>query len=123
MLDAPPRQRHHADATQMKSKAEKEMLAFRANSRMKKAFVSNWKPRNAPNNHGVDVWFTSNPDSALHWPTKQEAHVVCFIFGRFRITLLSATGTEHDCRDFKIQKLNPRRFVVFCELPPTYQPL
>jgi hypothetical protein len=84
---------------------------------MLKGYISRWERREAPESRIIDYWFTSNPDSAAHWETKEHAEADCQSFFNPGISIPSALGGTHTCRDFKAEERKPNEFVVFCEAP------
>ena len=82
-----------------------------------KGYISRWKQREKPHELIMDYWFTSNPESAAYWETKEEADGDCGLFERNKIEIPSAEGGTYICKGFKSEELRPGRFVVFCEAP------
>jgi hypothetical protein len=64
-----------------------------------------------------DYFFTSNPEGARYWETREEAEGVCKLFENRAIMIPSATGGEHRCTGFEVEELSPETFVVFCFAP------
>ncbi len=84
---------------------------------MLKGYISRWERCKEPQTHVMDYWFTSNPNSAAHWETKEHAEVDCKAFFNDIITIPSSLGGTHVCRDFTVEERKPDEFVVFCEAP------
>lgn len=85
---------------------------------MAKGYVSREELRKERDNPRItDYWFTSNPKSALHWESKEEADCGCRIFEQSNIEIPSAHGGLHVCRGFKSEELRPGHFVVFRDAP------
>lgn len=83
---------------------------------MAKAYISRWKFREGPEDHITDYWFTSNPESAAFWGTKEGAENDCVIFNRQNISIDSAAGQTH-VGTFEVEQRAPNEYVVFCDAP------
>jgi hypothetical protein len=84
---------------------------------MLKGYISRWERREEPQSHILDYWFTSNPNSAAYWESKEYAEADCRAFFNDIISIPSSLGGTHVCRDFKIEERKPNEFIVFCEAP------
>jgi hypothetical protein len=84
---------------------------------MFKGYISRWESRKAPETHILDYWFTSNPNSAWYWETKEEAESDCRVIFNRGIEIPSSLGGTYMCRDFKVDERKTNEFVVFCEAP------
>jgi len=84
---------------------------------MLKGYISRWESRKEPETRILDYWFTSNPNSAWYWETKEEAEADCKAFFNDRITIPSSFGGTHLCRDFRVEERKINEFLVFCEAP------
>lgn len=84
---------------------------------MLKGYVSREQRREKPDQHIVDYWFTSNPQSALYWETRGEAEAACYIYDRGGIMIPSAEGGKHHCTGFEVEELSKNKFAVFCLAP------
>jgi hypothetical protein len=82
-----------------------------------KGYISTEQQREKPEDRVVDYTFTSNPDSAMFWSTKEEADAACMIFDSRRIVIPSANGGKHCCSGFTTEERKPNEFVVFCHAP------
>jgi hypothetical protein len=84
---------------------------------MLKAYISRWKEREKPEQHKIDYWFTSQPENAASWATREEAENNCVIFDHHQIVIPSAEGGPHVCSGFKVEGRAPGEFVVYCVAP------
>jgi len=84
---------------------------------MLKGYISRWETREDPKDPLIDYWFTSNPDSAAYWETKEEADADCRVIFNRGISIPSALGGTYVCRDFKAEERKSDEFIVFCEAP------
>jgi len=92
-------------------------LFERQTTRTSKGYVSRWKQREKPEDQIVDYWFTSEPNNAVQWETKEQADIECQILNYQRIEIPSSQGGTHVCGDFRSEKFRPGSFVAFCEAP------
>ncbi|MGB8523204.1 MAG: hypothetical protein WCD43_09570 [Candidatus Acidiferrales bacterium] len=83
----------------------------------RKGYVRTWATQENARGRYFDYWFTSNPDKAAIWVSKDEADEACKDFKRDTITIRSSLGGEHICSGFKSEEHKPGKFVVFCEAP------
>jgi hypothetical protein len=81
-----------------------------------RGYISRWQRRERPNNYTMDYWFTSNPESAARWETKEEADIDCAMLDRHRIVIPSLGG-EYVLQGFKAEERKSGGVVVFCEGP------
>lgn len=65
----------------------------------------------------VDYWFHANPENVLCWGTEEEAEIERKLLDRLCITITSADGETHVCKDFTVEQQAPERFVIFCTAP------
>jgi hypothetical protein len=84
---------------------------------MAKAFINRWKQRDKPEDDITDFWFTSNPESAACWETKEHAESECTLFDLFSIKIPTAEGGTYVCRGFRTEGRKSGEFVIFCEGP------
>ena len=84
-----------------------------------KAYVSNWND-SADKLHR-DLWFRSDPKNARILDNEAEAETHCRVFDDSGIAIPSNEGGTHVLRGFKVEKLAPNRFVIFCEGPFIHQ--
>jgi hypothetical protein len=80
-----------------------------------KAYVSNWNDHSDKRHR--DLWFKSDPKSAKILDSEAEAGTHCRVFDKSGIAIPSNEGGAYVLRRFKVEKLAPNRFVIFCEGP------
>jgi hypothetical protein len=85
---------------------------------MLKGYISRIEGRTKPGQTpGTDYLFTSNPNSAMHWETKEAALWVCTDFNDGGISIPSALGGTYVCKNFEPEQRKPHEFVISCEAP------
>jgi hypothetical protein len=85
-----------------------------------KAYVHRTEYRREPpaERNTRDVWFTTNPKDALYYETREEAEsdaLVIFEHSNIKLNLIG--GLKHPLKDFRVEELGPKEFVIFCEGP------
>jgi hypothetical protein len=85
--------------------------------RLSKAYIYRWQQREKPEQHTTDFWFSSKPEKAACWQTKEEAEADCKLFNLYSIKIVSADGGTYTCKGFRAEERNPGEFVIFCEAP------
>jgi hypothetical protein len=86
---------------------------------MLKAYVRrSWYPKESEAlRHHLQVAFTSKPEGANWYDTRQEAESDCAnIFNR-GIVIDSSEGGKQTLRNFRVEERKPGEFVIFCEGP------
>jgi hypothetical protein len=84
---------------------------------MTKAYISGWQPHDKPEEMKTDYSFTSNPESAHCWTSKEEALIECKIFDVASIKVEPAESGAFICKGFQAEERRPGEFVIFCEGP------
>lgn len=97
--------------------AEDALSAFQKEPRLLKGYVRRWKEREKPEPEGIDYWFTSHPENAAWWKTREDAENECVVFEANRIRIPSSAGGVHTCRGFKVEERAPGEFVIYCMAP------
>jgi hypothetical protein len=82
-----------------------------------RGYVSRQEFRQNDSRKTLDVWFTSNPEAAWNWGTREEAQAACKYYEDLEVTINSALGGTHICSGFKSQARKPGEFIVFCDAP------
>jgi hypothetical protein len=83
---------------------------------MLKGYIGRWRKREN-DQRIMDYCFTSRPENAASWDTRQEAENDCILFNRNRIVIPSSEGGTYVCHDFKAEERAPDEFVIFCIAP------
>jgi hypothetical protein len=65
----------------------------------------------------TDVYFTQYKEKATYCATEQDAESECFILDNGQISITTAEGHSHRCKDFEFEERKPREFVMFCDAP------
>lgn len=89
---------------------------------MLKAYVSRAEHRKEPpeERNILDVWFSSNIESAAYYETRELAEMDCkMIFDRGHIQIDTPQGWKHTLKNFRVEERRPNEFVIFCEGPFT----
>jgi len=95
-------------------------MAVMHNPTMLKAYIArSWYPKESePDRHHLQVKFTSRPEYAAYYETRQEAENDCaVIFNAADIEIDSSAGGRYTLSDFRVEERGPKEFVIFCEGP------
>ncbi len=84
---------------------------------IRKGYVQSWLQREKAEPNVIDCLFTSNPEKAARWTTKEEAEAECALLDRFSIEIPSAEGGKYVCKGFRAEEWKPNEFVIFCLAP------
>jgi hypothetical protein len=85
---------------------------------MAKGYIAGWKNAEEPHRKYMrDFWFTSKPEEAAYWMSRNEAEGDLHFFEMSRIVIPSAEGGVHVLQGFQVEALPPNKFVIWCEGP------
>lgn len=82
-----------------------------------KGYICNFHFEPYPNLRQVNCDFTSDPNKAWRWETKDEAERGCAIVNGYNLEIPANYGGTYICRDFKCERLGSGEFVLCCEAP------
>jgi hypothetical protein len=82
-----------------------------------RGYVSGQEFRQNDPKKTLEVWFTSNPEAAWNWETREEAQAACKYYEDHEIIICSALGGTHICSGFESEARRPGEFIVFCDAP------
>jgi hypothetical protein len=91
------------------------------NDLMEKRYVHHIEHRTDPQVGSMmtDVYFTQYKEKATYHHTEQDAESECFILDNAQISITTAEGHAHRCKDFKFEERKPGEFIIFCDAPFT----
>jgi hypothetical protein len=89
---------------------------------MLKGYVSGRVPPEDRKLYDIEYFFTSNPQAAWPWRSREEAESDCRLISSQEIEIPSALVGMHVCKDFKVEELGADKFVIYCEASFITQP-
>jgi hypothetical protein len=79
---------------------------------MLKGYVADWKYRERPERHILDVGFDGHPENAASWKTKEEAEEQCVMLDSKGIEIRSSEGGTHICKGFRVEERRQGEFDI-----------
>jgi hypothetical protein len=87
---------------------------------IRKAYVDNW--RDSADKIHIDLRFRSNAKDARLFKSEMDAQAQCEIFSKSNVVITSNEGGTYTLREFKVEQLGPKQFVIVCEGPFLHGP-
>ena len=84
---------------------------------MPKGYIHHPRRSEEPRTLRTDFWFTSDPENAAVWETRDEADIDCRFYNSGAIEIPSALGGLHICKNFTVEERKSRGYVIFCRAP------